>query len=102
LSGASCAIREDVDARSAQDFDSELGHKPGVVIELDRPGLHQRIRDQDTQPAGDVVVTGARLSERRVARPDHQWRTAVRLAPWCELHHALQHPCDPSGVASRW
>ena len=68
-----------------------VGHHAGVARQLDMAAGHQRIGERHAEPAGEVVVAGARRAQRGIARADGE--LAARRAPSSRrhLHDALHH-----------
>src|SRR5262249_9779855 len=77
--------RFDVDADPVEEGDAARGDDAAVALELDVPGGDHRVGDRDAEPAGDVVVAGARRAHRRVARPDDAPRRLVRAGEMAEI-----------------
>jgi hypothetical protein len=63
----------DIDPDAAQQLEPGAGHHAGVCRELRVTSRHQCVGERDAEPAGEMVVAGARRAQRRVPRADGEW-----------------------------
>jgi len=80
-----------IDAEAVQELDAGLGQRAGLAGEHHVPARLQRVGEPDAEPAGQVVVAGARGAQRLV---DLRERARARRRARRHHHDAFEHASD--------
>src|SRR6185437_11228995 len=83
--------RREIDAEPVEEIDALLSDLAAIVAEHDMATSDQRIGQPDTEAAGEMVVAGARVAQRRV---EPAGRPMARRAVDRNGHDSLDHAAD--------
>ena len=78
----------DIDTDASEKSPAGTRHLAPLVGQRDMFRIDKPLRDADAEPAGEMIVAGARVAHRRVAGPSHH---GVRGR---DHHHAFEHLRD--------